>query len=220
MAKGVSRREFMQFAVGGVTMLGLSACSTGASSSNKSGASSSNKSDDKNPFSLVGAFHPATGMTQPSGTKEQVQKGMANLTQSESANDKKTIFVFAKVVPDDKKNLKVGIIKGNMRGGTVSAATLTVDKTNEYGDNYGLNRRDYFETLTQLGYHDGASGNELMAGSDSDYRVVFIFFVGKNDLEKGKSAQLEWGDFSLSFDMKDVRSVESPNNMIAELQKQ
>ena len=158
-------------------------------------------------------------MTQPSGTEEQIQQGMENLKQSESANDTKTIFVFAKVVADDKKNLEVGISEGNMRGGTVSAATLTVDGVNEYGDNYGLNRRDYFETLTQLGYHDGASGNELMAGSDSDYRVVFIFFVGKNDVEKDKSAQLKWGDYSLSFDMKDVQSVEAPNNMIAELQK-
>lgn len=81
------------------------------------------------------------------GTPEQIEEGRANLIANEEAADEKILFVAVQASADDRENLNFGVVNGNMTGGTVSAAELTIDGVNTYDDNYGLNNRDYFETL-------------------------------------------------------------------------
>ena len=101
-----------------------------------------------------------------------------------------------------------------MTGGTVSAAELTIDGVNTYDDNYGLNNRDYFETLEQLGYHDGADSGELLGGSGETYGAIFLFWISNNDYNVGETAHLEWGDYSVDFNMSDIQEVDSPLAML------
>lgn len=174
-----------------------------------------------NPLSFVGAFHPLTGMSEPTefnGTPEQIEEGRANLITQEEDDDEKVVFVMVRASADERENLNFGIVNGSMRGGTVSAAELTIDGVNTYGDNYGLNSRDYFETLEQLGYHDGADGGELLGGSGETYGAVFLFFISNNDYNVGETAHLEWGDYSVDFSMSDIQEVDSPITMIDALQ--
>lgn len=174
-----------------------------------------------NPLSFVGAFHPLTGMSEPTefnGTPEQIEEGRANLIAREGENDKKVLFIMVRASADERENLKFGIVNGIMRGGTVSAAKLTIDDVNTYGDNYGVNSRDYFGTLEQLGYHDGADNGELLGGSCDTYGAVFLFFISNNDYNVGETAHLEWGDYSVDFDMADIQEVDSPVAMIDALE--
>lgn len=170
---------------------------------------------------LVGAFHPLTGMNEPSeytGTPEEIEQARANLVASEADDDEKTIFIALRVAADDRENIDLGVINGNMRGATVSAAELTVDGINSYGDIYGLNTRDYFDTLSRIGYHDGAESGELLGGSGDVYNAIFLFTISNNDYEKGTEAHLEWGDFSIDFSMSDIQEVDSPLAMVETLQ--
>lgn len=170
-----------------------------------------------NPLSLAGAFHPLTGSSEPmefNGTPEQIEEGRANLIANEEAADKKILFVAVQASADDRENLNFGVVNGNMTGGTVSAAELTIDGVNTYDDNYGLNNRDYFETLEQLGYHDGADSGELLGGSGETYGAIFLFWISNNDYNVGETAHLEWGDYSVDFNMSDIQEVDSPLAMI------
>ncbi|MFR8784348.1 hypothetical protein [Slackia sp.] len=174
-----------------------------------------------NPLSFVGAFHPLTGMSEPTefnGTPEQIEEGRANLIAQEGEDDEKVLFVMVRASADERENLNFGIVNGNMRGGIVSAAELTIDDVNTYSDNYGLNSKGYFETLEQLGYHDGAESGELLGGSGETYGAVFVFFISNNDYNVGETAHLEWGDYSVDFNMSDIQEVDSPVAMIDALE--
>ena len=171
--------------------------------------------------SLAGAFRPLTGMNEPleyNGTAAEIEQARENLKSNVASDDEKMVFVAIQVAADDRENRTLGVVNGNMRGATVSAAELTVDDINTYGDIYGLNSRDYFETLEQLGYHDGADNGELLGGSGDTYGAIFLFSVSNNDLEQGTTAHLEWGDYSIDFNMSDIQEVDSPLAMIDALQ--
>lgn len=166
---------------------------------------------------FVGAFHPLTGMNEPleyGATSEDVEQARENLLSNEVGSDKKTIFVAVRVYADDEENKIVGIVDGTVKGATVADAELTVDDTNSYHDNYGLNDRGYFETLEQIGYHDGAKSCELLGGSGETYSAIFMFDISNHDFEEGETAHLEWGEYSVDFNMSDIQEVDSPIAMV------
>lgn len=174
-------------------------------------------------LNALGAFHPLTGMSEPTefnsgqATPEEIATGTDNLKNGEQSSDTKTLFVFAEAKADEKKNLEVGASTSLSTGEWASDAKLTVDGTNEYSDNYTLNKRGYFQTLADMGFHDGATSGELYANSPDTYKAVFLFFIGNSDLENGKEAHLKWGDFELDFNLSEVKEVNSPTDMIANL---
>lgn len=181
--------------------LALSACSTDEGSTDE-------QSVEENPFVLIGAFHPSTGMSEPTEFYTDDQEGITNqLAEDESLDEKKVLFVAAEVTPDEKKNMNVG-----------AAAKLRIDDINEYSDNYPVNKRDYFDSPTSAGFHNGKLADEVLGGSDETYKVIFMFFVSNNDFENGETAHLEWGDFGLDFSMADVQEVETPNDMVVALE--
>lgn len=207
----VTRKGFLAASsLGIISALGISACSY-------------TPAQPTLPLTLLGAFHPLTGTSEPTefnsglATPEEIVIGTENLKSDEQSSDTKTLFIFAEAKADGKKNLEVGASTPLSTGEWASDAKLTVDGTNEYNDNYTLNKRGYFQTLADMGFHDGATGGELYANSPDTYKAVFLFFVGNNDLENGEKAHLEWGDFELDINLSEVKEVNSPADMIADL---
>ena len=205
----ISRRYFLAAAGLGMTCMLTTGCSITVSSK------SSNESE-KSPITLIGAYHPLTGMSDPqdlASDADLLAEAEQNLREGEAGDDTKVIFVLAEVTPDTKKNIELHTTVDHTTG-----ATLTVDGTNKYNDSYGLNKRDWFELLTQLGFHNGKSSETLYAGSNEAYKQVFMFFIGNNDLKNGKTASVKWDDLTLSFEMSQIQEVATPRDMVAQLQ--
>ena len=205
----ISRRYFLAAAGLGMTCMLTTGCSITVSSK------SSNESE-KSPITLIGAYHPLTGMSDPqdlASDADLLAEAEQNLREGEAGHDTKDIFVLAEVTPDTKKNIELHTTVDHTTG-----ATLTVDGTNKYNDSYGLNKRDWFELLTQLGFHNGKSSETLYAGSNETYKQVFMFPIGNNDLKNGKTASVKWGDLTLSFEMSQIQEVATPRDMVAQLQ--
>ena len=205
----ISRRYFLAAAGLGMTCMLTTGCSITVSSK------SSNESE-KSPITLIGAYHPLTGMSDPqdlASDADLLAEAEQNLREGEAGDDTKVIFVLAEVTPDTKKNIELHTTVDHTTG-----ATLTVDGTNKYNDSYGLNKRDWFELLTQLGFHNGKSSETLYAGSNEAYKQVFMFFIGNNDLKNGKTASVKWDDLTLSFEMSQIQEVATPRDMVARLQ--
>ena len=205
----ISRRYFLAAAGLGMTCMLTTGCSITVSSK------SSNESE-KSPITLIGAYHPLTGISDPqdlASDADLLAEAEQNLREGEAGHDTKDIFVLAEVTPDTKKNIELHTTVNHTTG-----ATLTVDGTNSYDDSYGLNKRDWFELLTQLGFHNGKSSETLYAGSNETYKQVFMFFIGNNDLENGKAASVKWGDLTLSFEISQIQEVATPRDMVAQLQ--
>ena len=205
----ISRRNFLAAAGLGMTCMLTTGCSITVSSK------SSNESE-KSPITLIGAYHPLTGISDPqdlASDADLLAEAEQNLREGEAGHDTKDIFVLAEVTPDTKKNIELQTTVHHTTG-----ATLTVDGTNSYDDSYGLNKRDWFELLTQLGFHNGKSSETLYAGSNETYKQVFMFFIGNNDLENGKAASVKWGDLTLSFEISQIQEVATPRDMVAQLQ--
>lgn len=130
---------------------------------------------------------------------------------------------MSSIAPDAKENKSVGGGKALSNGSDrVSGAELIIDGTNKYKDNWALNNSSRFKTiytskLSELGYKDGTLPSTLYGGSDEPYKLVSVFFVSNSDFENGKKATLEFGDYSLDFDMAEIKEVNSPLSMIDEL---
>lgn len=207
----ISRRHFLAAAGLSMTCMLTTGCSITVSSK------SSNESE-KSSITLIGAYHPLTGQYDPQDSltdpeqiayQEQVQR------EREAQGNVKTVFILAEVTPDAKKNIKL------RNAGNTTSAELTVDKSNTYTDDYGekWNNRKWHTLLTQLGFHTGGgSDTTLYAGSNETYKQVFMFVIGNNDLENGKTASVKWGDFTLNFDMSQIQDVATPKAMVAQLQ--
>ena len=214
------RRQACLLALGGMLSFALPGCSdsTGESSEDEERA-------DDSPMFLVGAFHSSTGLSEPSefnngnATPEEIATGTANLQENEKSANTKTIFVAVEVSADEKENRNVGAANAFSTGELHSAATLTVDDTNEYADCYDLNDtyKVYAATLRDLGYYNGTHTTTLYGGSDDTARAIFAFLIGNNDFESGTDAHLEWGTFSLDFPLSEIVEVESPNDIVEQL---
>lgn len=207
------------------SFMALAFCLFGCSSqpsdeqSQQDGAAEESQRDQS--VSLVGAFHTLTGMSEPTefvGTAEEIEQVRTDLKTEEANDDEKTIFVAMRVAADDRENKNLGVINGNAGGALVSAGELSIDGINTYSDIYGLNSRDYFDTLEQLGYHDGAKPGELLGGSGETYSAIFLFKISNNDFENGQTAHLQWGDYNVDFNMSDIQEVDNPLAMVDVLQ--
>ena len=219
----ISRRHFLAAAGLSMTCMLTTGCSITVESKSSSESPSSNESE-KSPITLIGAYHPLTGINEPQGDSsdaDSVAEEEQRLREYEANNDTKHIFVLVEVTPDAKKNIELS-----------SWVELSVDKTNSYEDWYGKisnalkspNARkidqEWHDSLTQLGFSDGTSTSTktLYAGSSETYKRTFLFSVGKNDLENGKTANIEWGTLTLNFDMSQIQDVATPKAMVAQLQ--
>lgn len=200
----------------------------GCSSSNEtaSGESDSVEVEASNPLQIDGVYHTLTGMNEPkaygSGTGADYDTAKANLSESQANSDEKILYVAVSVTPDERENIHVGAINGNMRGGTVSDAKLVIDNINDYGDIFGLNKsgasgKVYYPVLREYGYRDGADQDELLGGSEKPYRAIFMFDISNTDFEKGEVGYFTWGSFSTEIDMSTVKTVDTPLDMAADL---
>ena len=207
----ISRRHFLAAAGLSMTCMLTTGCSITVERK-------SNNESEKSPIALIGAYHPLTGRNDPQDSltdpekiayQEQVQR------ESEAERDVKAVFILAEVTPDSKKNIKLRNV------GKTTAAELTVDGANTYSDDYGEKWNDskWHTLLTQLGFHTGGGGDTtLYAGSSETYKQVFMFLIGNNDLENGKTANVKWGDLTLSFEISQIQEIATPRDMVAQLQ--
>lgn len=184
----------------------------------------SSQTQESTNFSVTGAYHALTGNSDPTDfgpglSQNEIEQGISNLKEGELNADTKKIFVVAELKADEKENIEVGDPTPLTTGEYVSDAKLIIDDANEYNDNYVLNKsnKGYCEALNDLGYKGGEVTSTLYANSDP-YKVVFLFFVGNNDLENGTTAKLEWGDYQTEFSIADIQEVETPMDMVSALQ--
>ena len=212
-------------ALSAIIACGMAGCSLQPAEQQGPDRQGAEQQSESSPLSLVGAFHPLTGASEPTeynkgaATEEQIAVAADNATKNEANRDTKTVFVMVEVRPDDQENLAIGSPERLSSGERVSGAELTVDGINTYNDSYSLNRKGYFSLLSDLGYHGGGISDTLYAGTTEPYRAVFLFWIGNNDFENGGTAHLEWGDFGIDFNMSDVREVGSPLEMVNALQE-
>jgi hypothetical protein len=216
----ISRRSFLAAAGLGATSILATGCIKITAEEPSDGGETSSDQEKPSPISLIGAYHPLTGMSDPqdfSGDATTIATAEQNLRESETGSNTKCVFVLAEVTPDDKENLKLQS-ESTVGGSHISGAKLIVDDTNDYLDSYAGNKKDWFELLTELGYHNGKTSETLYAGSEETYKEAFMFFVGNNDLENGQAARITWGDLSLDFEMSQIQEVATPREMVARLQ--
>lgn len=198
--------------------------SQGGGSAEADGEAAQETQEPSNPVSVIGAYHPLTGLTEPTefnsglATPEEIEIGTVNAKDSESSDDTKKVFVAVEVQPDEKENIDVGSAVMMTTGEINSGAKLLVDDVNDYLDNYVLNdHRDYFGRLLELGFHDGSHSDTVYAGADEPYKAIFLFFVGNNDYENGETGTIEWGDYTVEFPISDIQEVETPLDMVVAL---
>lgn len=217
----ISRRSFLAATgLGAASVLSTGCIKITAEESSVDDAETSPDQEEQNPMSLIGAYHPLTGMSDPQDYSDDpgtIATAEHNLRESEADSDTKCIFVLAEVTPDDRENLKLQS-ENTVGGGHISGAKLIVDDTDDYLDSYAGNKKDWFELLTELGYHNGKTSETIYAGSEETYKEAFMFFVGNNDLENGQAAHITWGDLSLDFEMSQIQEVATPREMVAQLQ--
>ena len=217
----VSRRRFIAFAGLGAASVLITGClKITVEESSGSDAGTSSDQEKPSPMSLIGAYHPLTGMSDPQDFSDDIDTiatAEQNLRESKASSNTKCIFVLAEVTPDGKENLKLQS-EGTVGGSHISGAKLAVDETNDYLDSYAGNKKDWFELLTELGFHNGKTSETLYAGQEETYKEAFMFFVGNNDLENGQAARITWGDLTLDFDMSQIQEVATPREMVARLQ--
>lgn len=165
---------------------------------------------------LIGAFHPQTGVNDPA---DIVGDGPADTKEwydtyvsTEKESDTYSIFVVVEVKADDKENFSVG---------NGSPAKLVVDDTNEYpniyrSDIYGEKMviGQYRDKLDSMGIESDDVETDLMGGSGKTRRGIFCFCISPADYRDGKVAHLDWDSVSLDFDLKEIREVDTPSDMV------
>ena len=220
-----SIRKALAAALAATLALFMFGCgSQGEGGTEAGGDAAQDVQEPSNPVSVIGAYHPLTGLTEPTdynsslATPEEIEIGTVNAKDSESSDDTKKVFVAVEVQPDEKENIDVGSAVMMTTGELTSGAELLVDDVNEYSDNYVLNdHRDYFGRLLELGFHDGSHSDTVYAGADEPYKAIFLFFIGNNDYENGETGTIEWGDYTVEFPISDIQEVETPLDMVAAL---
>lgn len=182
----------------------------------------------ENPLSIQGVYHPLTGTSEPAyfgdAGSPKYEESLKNAKASEEAAKTKKVFVVIKVKADEHENKQIA--RGQKVGGSsASTAKLVVDNANEYKDNWALNNSGksyqvYVSQLSQLDYGDGTDSATLYGGSDDLYKAVFVFSVSNADFKKGEVGHLSWEGYEADFNMSDVKTVDTPLEMVNDLAAQ
>ena len=121
------------------------------------------------------------------------------------------VYVFAHIDPDEKENLL----------SSLDQAKMTVDDINDYYDDYELNTNNskldsYFE---KTGYESTENIGTIYPDSDPA-KVIMYFSPSSHDLEKGTTAEIEWGDFQASFNIADIdKTCDTPTEIAKIIKK-
>ncbi len=135
-----------------------------------------------------------------------------------SNSDTECVYVFFTVYPDSEKNLNGVYYQNAGRAG--STGTTGPDMKigeNSYSDNYYLNKKRLDTFFGETGYSCAVNNSSfpLYAGSDNSAHMVMAFSVGKNDLNCGKIATVDYGDYDFSFYMAGIEVFDTPEEVAA-----
>ena len=135
-----------------------------------------------------------------------------------SNSDKECVYVFFTVYPDSEKNLNGVYYQNAGRAG--STGTTGPDMKigeNSYPDNYYSNKKRLDTFFGETGYSCAVNNSSfpLYAGSDNSAHMVMAFSVGKNDLNCGKIATVDYGDYDFSFYMAGIEVFDTPEEVAA-----
>ena len=138
--------------------------------------------------------------------------------QDYSNSDTECVYVFFTVYPDSEKNLNGVYYQNAGRAG--STGTTGPDMKigeNSYSDNYYLNKKRLDTFFGETGYSCAVNNSSfpLYAGSDNSAHMVMAFSVGKNDLNCGKIATVDYGDYDFSFYMAGIEVFDTPEEVAA-----
>lgn len=138
--------------------------------------------------------------------------------QDYSNSDTECVYVFFTVYPDSEKNLNGVYYRNAGRAG--STGTTGPDMKigeNSYSDNYYLNKKRLDTFFGETGYSCAVNNSSfpLYAGSDNSAHMVMAFSVGKNDLNCGKIATVDYGDYDFSFYMAGIEVFDTPEEVAA-----
>ena len=138
--------------------------------------------------------------------------------QDYSNSDTECVYVFFTVYPDSEKNLNGVYYQNAGRAG--STGTTGPDMKigeNSYSDNYYLNKKRLDTFFGETGYSCAVNNSSfpLYAGSDNSAHMVMAFSVGKNDLNSGKIATVDYGDYDFSFYMAGIEVFDTPEEVAA-----
>ncbi len=170
----------------------------------------------KNHVSVDAVYRCVTGTQGPSYyglTKDDFMS-----KQDYSNSDTESVYVFFTVYPDSEKNLNGVYYQNAGRAG--SAGTTGPDMKigeNSYSDNYYLNKKRLDTFFSETGYSCAVNNGSfpLYAGSDNSAHMVMAFSVGKNDLNCGKIATVDYGDYDFSFYMAGIEVFDTPEEVAA-----
>lgn len=170
----------------------------------------------KNHVSVDSVYRCVTGTQGPSYyglTKDDFMS-----KQDYSNSDTEYVYVFFTVHADSEKNLN-GVYYQNA-GKAGSTGTTAPDMKigeNNYSDNYYLNKKRLDTFFGETGYSCAVNNNSfpLYAGSDNSAHMVMAFSVGKNDLDCGKIATVDYGDYDFSFYMAGIQVFDTPEEAAA-----
>ena len=138
--------------------------------------------------------------------------------QDYSNSDTECVYVFFTVYSDSEKNLNGVYYQNAGRAG--STGTTGPDMKigeNSYSDNYYLNKKRLDTFFGETGYSCAVNNSSfpLYAGSDNSAHMVMAFSVGKNDLNSGKIATVDYGDYDFSFYMAGIEVFDTPEEVAA-----
>ncbi len=213
-------------------VLGLTGCADSSADSNE--AVSENASTDlavtesaettltdavieknlENHVSVDAVFRCITGTEGPSYYGLTKDSFMAKYDYSNS--DTEYVYVFFTVHPDSEKNL-TGVYYQNAGRSGAPGTTSPEMKIGEngYSDNYYLNKKRLNAFFSETGYECATNNGSfpLYAGSDNSIHMMMAFSVGKNDLDCGKIATVDYGDYDFSFYMVGIEVFDTPEEV-------
>ena len=170
----------------------------------------------KNHVSVDAVYRCVTGTSGPSYyglTKEDYMS-----RQDFSNSDTECVYVFFTVYPDSEKNLNGPYYPNAGRVGAEGTTGPDMEiGENGYSDDYYLNKKRLDTFFGETGYSCAVNNSSfpLYAGSDNSVHMVMAFSVGKNDLNCGKIATVDYGDLDFSFYMAGIEVFDTPEEVAA-----
>lgn len=174
-------------------------------------------------FFIEGAYHPQTGAFEPTElfpdpdniNPAELNTATQNLIESEESGDERNVFIMVSLSGDDV--IDFGNVRGSaslgVKGDGVGYASMCRDSCPlNYDENDG-----YWGDLYSLGYLDTETAYTDCARGETCY-IVMEFMVDAELLASDAEATLTWGDISVDFNLSAVQEVDTPLDMISDLQ--
>lgn len=227
----VNRATMLTIALALFMIVALVGCNRGPGTTEKSdketgqqeNAQEDSDMQEEARFLIEGAYHPRTGAFDPRelfpGQTDidptELNTATQNLIESEESGDARTVFVMVSIPADDviefgnargSASLRIKADEGGYASISRDSCPLNYDESSGYWSN--LHNMGYLDTKTA--YIDCVSGRTCY--------IVMEFSVDAELLANGAEATLTWGDISTDISLSTVQEVDTPSDMIVDLQ--